>query len=124
MAKKKPMRERDKRRLDVRLEHRVAGELIDAAEQTGVSVNQLLQKLLTWAAEHMQLGEPCRDENGILRRKDIEGVVFLGKLGRAIAELPDEARDELPEDAVDDKGQVFVVLDFTERHIIRVESRL
>lgn len=99
------------------------------AEESDISVNQLMQGVARWAVKNGRSGEPYNDADGHLRERVQPGCVWFG---RPASPPPDyETRQELaahdgesnPEDMnYWTEGQLIYSLDFTERRVIQNDS--
>ena len=130
MAKKataKPVENIGKARLELRLDKEVNDGIKQLADTAGISVNQLMQALARWAWQEGQVGEPKRDADGIVRAKDQTGCIWIGRTGYKLSEV---AEDEMPPDVRERirdeqngivKGEIKLILDFTERRVLRDE---
>jgi hypothetical protein len=112
MAKKRtsPL-EAGKARLELRVDQDVYDGIVALAMSVGVSVNQLAQGVLRWAANNANLGEVQQDETGDLSTREQDGCVWFGR----------EAGDCREEDGSigHDRGECAFALDFTERRVVR-----
>ena len=111
----------EKVRLELRFDCEVADGIKKLADETGVSVNQLIQALVRWVlANHPHGGyEPYYDEGGLKERR-VSGCMWWGEPDSYIDTLEDP-RD--PESRVIKrevkKGRITCALDFTERRVIQ-----
>lgn len=121
----------DKVRFELRFDRQVYEQVRRLADETGVSINQLMQGLARWGASALKPGEPQRDDNGYVSVREQPGCLWAGRHGRgkkiSSNEFFDEngrepmCDDELWERDVSEygKGEVYVFLDFTERRVVR-----
>jgi hypothetical protein len=126
MAKKQAARERDagKTRFELRFDDDLYARTKSLADRAGISVNQLMQGLARWFIERAQTGEPYRGTDGSVYVREQEGCVWAGS--RA-CRFSDEERMQMAQDdgcAVsemprEDKGNIVLFLDFTERRVVR-----
>lgn len=129
MAKKataKPIETTSKARLELRLDKEVNEGIKHLADSAGISVNQLMQALARWAWQEGHVGEPKRDAEGIVRTKHQPGCIWMGRQGWKLEELDSNemgpAYDELEEHYKGpEKGEIKLILDFTERRVLRDE---
>lgn len=126
MAKKQAARERDagKTRIELRFDDQLYKRAKDLADRAGISVNQLMQGLARWFLDRAQVGEPYRESDGSVRMRSQEGCVWAGNPGFRYS---DEERQRMAEDNEcplsevprEDKGNIIMFLDFTERRVVR-----
>ncbi|MCE5279945.1 MAG: hypothetical protein ABFD92_16485 [Planctomycetaceae bacterium] len=70
-------------RLEVRLESDVVKSLKRLSASAGVSVNQVMQGVCRWAADHAHVGVPVPDDGGEeFVSKPMPGVIWFGRDGR------------------------------------------
>ena len=105
--------------LMLRIDDEVLGKIKQLADGAEISVNQLIQGLMRWAAQYGHVGEPTRDDDGILRNKRQSGCIWIGKDGWKPDELDQDEWD--PEDPPTKpyKGELHLFLDYTERRVLR-----
>ncbi|NNJ26790.1 toxin-antitoxin system HicB family antitoxin [Alienimonas chondri] len=104
--------------MQVRLDPELHAKVKDLAEQTDISVNQLVQGVLRWAVENAVHGEPeIRPGFQFVNRREVPGCVFFGRTGTWTREDPEDERTE----RVGDYGCVFFGLDFSGRGLVRTE---
>lgn len=102
MAKKKPIA--SDTRLEVRLDPYVADQLKNAAKETGISLNQLMKSICTWATANMHVGKPNVQNDLVLGSNECDGMFWLGQ----------NINDETGSD-----GDVYAVFDFSTNRAIR-----
>jgi len=138
-AKKTQERDPGKTRFEVRFDTEVYERLRMLADQIGVSVNQLLQGLGRWAVKNPRPGDPTRTENGLVIQDDSKetqlGAVWWGKTA-SYRPMTAAEREQLERDMIEahgtdemlepehyqtleDKGEIYCHLDFTERRVVR-----
>ena len=114
-----------KSRFELRFDSEVYEGIRRLAEQSGISVNQLMQGLAGWAIKRGIPGESERDEDGFVKVRDQPGCVFFGKRG---ANWKPGEREEWEEAYGEDmgdyreQGEVIFTLDFTVRRVVRDED--
>jgi hypothetical protein len=112
-----------KSRLELRFDPELNERIRSLADKASISVNQLIQGVMRWAVNNAVVGEPYRDEEGIVRAKGVLGCLFFGREGGHWE--PGEKEDwerhygEKIEGHIRDTGQLVFSLDFTERFVVR-----
>ena len=114
----------EKGRVELRFEQHVLDELKSVADQSQITVNQLIQSFSKKFLSHAHSGEPRRDEDGKIYNKPEVGCVWFGEVGTK----PDEG-DEAAAFGMDMslkeferkylKGKIWMELDFTERRVVK-----
>ena len=133
MAKRKkaaPKRQSErpgKTRFELRFSDALYERLKRIADEADISFNQFMQGLGQWAASNAIVGEPERQEDGVVHAKRIPGVVFFGYRGgqKEKEEIALEAWEYGGDTSQVDPitpGKVFFTLDFTERRVVRDED--
>lgn len=114
MAKKQQPKPRDdgKARFELRFDEDLYAEIKRIADETEISVNQLMQGIARWAVKYANPREEVTefDPHGI-RSKPQPGCVWFGHQVDA-HEIPGE-------NPIHIDAQVFFHLDFTERRVVR-----
>lgn len=124
MAKKKARaagQRAGKARLELRLDENVHERIKKLADDSELTVNQLVNGLVRWAGDRGRAGEPTRNNDGVLMTNGVPGVVWFGNSGYYHSE-EDKTRhlEHFDEELCDFvKGEHFFTLDFTERRVIR-----
>lgn len=98
------------------------------AEDSGISVNQLMHGIARWAIKNGRAGEPYNDSEGNLRERPQPGFVWFGKLASPPPDVetcvdlaghyggkPDDYDCWTP-------GQLLFSLDYTERRVVRDDT--
>ena len=126
MAKKcniktKP-RDDGKSRFELRFDNDLYDSIKEAADDTGVSVNQLMQGIARWAMKHANPGEEVVDaDNYEIRGVEQPGSIWFGH------DMDEEEVQIGPDpDHVETRmipAQLFFSLDFTERRAVREPDR-
>lgn len=112
-----------KARVELRFDADVLEKIKKLSDDAQVSVNQLMHGLARWATENVHPGEPYFPQGEVfLQEKRQPGCLWAGKRGVRYSDK--EKQDHLSltngEETLEDKpGQVFFVLDFTERRVVR-----
>lgn len=98
----------EKARIDLRLDPSVHASLKRLSEESGLSLNQLLQGLARWATQTGHAGAPnWIDDLDVVQTEKEPGVVWFGRNGIN------------PDGEPMGGGEVLLVLDFTERSAVR-----
>ena len=93
----------------LRFDSEVYVAIKELAEQTGVSVNQLMEGFSRWAIRNVRAGEPVVNDIGeIVGERAERGCVWAG-------ETPNTVR----EGSVGKARGVWMFLDFTNRRVVR-----
>lgn len=126
-AEAKEVESNGKTRFELRFSDALFHRLKKSADDADISMNQLMQGIAEWASRHLQVGEPERDETGVIGVKKIPGVVFIGELGSVLSrqereEAAYEGRCDIEEVPQYVPGKVYVTLDFTERRVVREDD--
>ena len=110
-------RDEGKTRFELRFDDELYAEIKSAADETGISVNQLMQGIARWAMKHAHPGhEADHDSHGEVRSKPQPGCIWFGDLP-APYEWTDPKTFETGTDV--SPGDLAFSLDFTERHVVR-----
>jgi hypothetical protein len=102
MAKKKQTP--TETRLEVRLNPHIANQLKETAKETGVSLNQLMRSICTWATSNIHVGMPNIQDDLVLGSKDCDGMFWIGRNFDQTQHLD---------------GDVYAVFDFSTNRAIR-----
>ena len=109
--------------LMLRFDDAVFAGIKKLAEESCITVNQLMQGLARWAIENGRSGEPYNNEAGKLCERTQPGCVWFGT--PAVFHSSDE-REELaaqlggkPDDYEWSFGRQFFKLDYTERSVVK-----
>lgn len=115
----------EKARLELRFDVDLFEKVKALADKATVSVNQLLQGLTRWAVKNGHVGEPVREESGILTARRQPGCLFFGRIGHVYSWEELEAYNSGDSEEVKkyDPGALYFTLDFTERHVVREEEQ-
>ncbi|ADG67839.1 hypothetical protein Plim_2010 [Planctopirus limnophila DSM 3776] len=112
-----------KARVELRFDADVLEKIRKLSEDAQISVNQLMHGLARWATENVHPGEPYFiPGNKFVQVKRQPGVVWAGKDNFLPSE--EEKQEYLAmtngESSLEDKeGEVYFILDFTERRVVR-----
>ena len=128
MAKKKtsgPKRtkqtEGQKVAMQLRVDSDLYGGLKAAAEESGISLNQLIQGMCRGCLAHLVQGEPNYvGKLRLLGRRPQRECVFFGKLGERATEADKGAAAHgllEPEEGEDDLGNFWFALDYSGRGV-------
>jgi hypothetical protein len=114
----------EKSQLLLRFDEDVHAAIRNLAESAQVSVNQLMQGLARWAVKNATVGEPIRDANGVVSTTSQVGCLWFGKTGcylsaGEVEQIAFHYACSPSEINKVEKGEVWGVLDFTERRVIR-----
>jgi len=107
-----------KTRTEIRLDPRVHERAKQLAAEAGISVNQLLEGVITWAMGNGQAGRPDEtwtEQAGVIQSEPEEGVVWFGSSGMTL-----DPRGKVEE--VSGDGHVVFVLDFTAGRAVVTEQ--
>ena len=115
-----------KQRFECRFDQDVYDGIKKLADETGVSMNQMLQGLARAAMRYAHPGKEIEidHETGPGFERDQEGAVWLGRGGyhrAAIQHEPGDTPD--PDDFEYVPIELFYQLDFTERRVVRDDSQ-
>jgi len=104
-------RDEGKTRFELRFDDELYAALKKTADDTDISVNQLMQGITRWALKHAHPGEEPRHDG-----HDVEGLQQPGCIwfGHGV----DFVEDDTGKERVI-QSQIFFTLDFTERHVVR-----
>lgn len=125
MAKKKATKKQtrtadDKTAFQVRFDADLHAEMKAAAEEAGISLNQLVQGICRGALAYLVQGEARVADDGLVQVEPTKKCVFFGETGRRLTpeerEIYEEADHPPPPDK---KGFVWFGLDFTDRGFVR-----
>ncbi|WP_390896939.1 toxin-antitoxin system HicB family antitoxin [Rubinisphaera margarita] len=106
----------------VRLDGDIHAQLKQVAESTEMSLNQLVTGLLRGCCAHLNVGEPYRDDEGMVRTRQTAKCAFVGTRGKDLTQK-DLEENEHREDAgfppkKPTKGEVWFSLDYTGRGFV------
>ncbi|MFA7238342.1 MAG: hypothetical protein WC058_15890 [Phycisphaeraceae bacterium] len=128
MLKKKQAVGRDegKARFELRFDADLYERIKSISDQAGVSVNQFMQGVARWAADHVHFGEPhCvfGSSGGVVLSDEKSGVVWFGEEG-----VPGEGdvvvEDENGQPRIEGTGELGYVafaLDFSAARAVRTD---
>jgi hypothetical protein len=124
MAKKKnkvSVPRTEKARMELRVDQEAYVQIRELAEAAGVTVNQVVNGLVHWAASHGHVGEAIRDEEGLIETKPMEGKLWFGTEG---AYLSQDRIDYYESKGFFDyenpvPGVYSLGLDFTEARVVK-----
>ena len=111
MGKKK-----DRKATIFRLETKVASELTRIAEETGVSVNQLVNGILKWAVQNAHVGEAEYQGSYDIGTNEVAGCVWFGDYGEEFEYEDPDTREMRPSHT---EVNFCFQLDFTKTRITR-----
>lgn len=101
----------EKARIDLRLDPKVHADLKQLADQSGLSLNQLLQGIARWASQNGHPGRPTFHESGLFTgTADEDQVIWFGETDED--DEPTPRTDEL-------HANVAFVLDYSDRAAVR-----
>jgi hypothetical protein len=103
-----------KTRFEVRFDTDVYDQLKALADESQVSVNQLMHGLARWAVKHGHAGEPHWGSQHELVSIDQPGCVWFGNY--------EGAEEDEHGDPMHIPAQVYCSLDFTERRVVREDD--
>ena len=114
--------------LMLRFDDEVYAGVKKLAEDSGISVNQLMQGIARWAMRNGRPGEPYNDSDGHLRERLQPGCVWFGRPASPPPDLSTRmmlaAEDGGSPSDWDcwSSGQLLFSLDFTERRVVRDDT--
>jgi hypothetical protein len=110
-----------KARVELRLDEDVYEGIKKLADGSNMTVNQLINGLVRWARDKGHIGEPERDDEGVLSNRRVAGVVWFGQTGYRLSIEDKHQHSEAFETEAPEfvKGEHYFTLDFTERRVVR-----
>ena len=111
MAKRAQQRDEGKTRFELRFDDDLYTQVKNTADETGISVNQLMQGIARWAMSTVHPRSEPWGQGPELLAVEHEGCVWFGRESGAVED--DYGNQHY------DKGAVYFTLDFTERHVVR-----
>ncbi len=123
MARKNasPPKQRDegKTRFELRFDDDVYDAVKRAADETGISVNQLMQGIARWAMKHVHPSEEVQYvTQDVIHCTAQPGCVWFGQETTDVVEVQVGPDPEMTEQGII-PARLYFTLDFTERSVVR-----